>query len=336
MPLSRDPTEAKRLGLTSIDPESYLGKLYYSGRRLRDRYEILKVLGKGGFGVSVLARDHSSSTSQTLCVIKQIWPENASPEAYQRTLTIFQRESKTQALLGRHSQIPSLLAAFGVAGEFYLVQEFIRGKTLRDIVRSSGPWEEAAVKRFLRNLLPLVHFIHSHQVVHRDIKPANLLLSERTRRLTLIDFGAAGKTTPSLQGSELETAGSFVGTLGYAPPEQYSEQLIYASDIYALGGTCLYLLTGKSPLEFEWDYETGEIYWQDAVQVSPSFHRVLENMLQIALPERFQTAEAVLQALNAEPSKPVPQSTPSETYTSPTQRLASRIRQRRCRRPGID
>ncbi len=88
--------------------------------------------------------------------------------------------------------------------------------------------------------------------------------------------------------------GFFNGTLGFAPPEQFSLQTVYASDIYALGVTCIYLLTGKAPLDLQCDRATGEIYWQQQAQVTYSFGQIIEKMVKIALEDRYQSAQEIL------------------------------------------
>jgi serine/threonine-protein kinase len=259
-------------------------------------------------------------------VIKQICPKLGDSEAetlqaYQKACTLFQQEAKTQHILGNHSRIPTLLSAFDLGGEFYLVQEFIRGKTLQEEVKLTGSWQETVVKRFLHELLPVLEYIHCQQVIHRDIKPANIIRRERTDQLVLIDFGAAAAFQHGSQGDQ-----SFAGTLGYAPPEQCEHQPVFASDIYALGCTCLYLLSGKSPIEMEWDYTTCQILWQKYVQVSPFLDRILDKMLRVNLGDRYHTAPEVLQDLHTEPEPVV-----SKGYESPNQRLAAKIRARLAR-----
>ncbi len=92
----------------------------------------------------------------------------------------------------------------------------------------------------------------------------------------------------------------FIGTVGFAPPEQFSLRPVFASDIYALGITCIYLLTGKAPLDFDTDRQTGELLWQNSVPLSKSFAKILNKMLKISLQDRYKSAGAILQALDQE------------------------------------
>jgi len=123
----------------------------------------------------------------------------------------------------------------------------------------------------LSEILPVIDYIHSQEVIHRDIKPANMIRRNQDNLLVLIDFGAVkNQVNPTVSASSDQTAltAFAIGTPGYAPPEQMALRPVYASDIYALGVTCVYLLTGKSPKYLDYDPSTGEMLWQQNVRVS--------------------------------------------------------------------
>jgi serine/threonine protein kinase len=281
--------------------ETQLGQLCGSKLLFRNRYEILRILGRGGFGVTFLAKN-VTLPGNPVCVIKQLCPKVTNPKSWGRARERFEKEAKTLGQLGTHSQIPMLLDYFEMNNEFYLVQEYVRGSTIAREVRRSGAKNEATVKQFLRDILPVLQYIHKHRVIHRDIKPHNLLRCEDDGRLVLIDFGAVKEELVRTgQKSETRSASTnFVGTMGFAPPEQFSLRPVYASDIYAVGVTALFLLTGKAPLEFDYDGNTGEICWQKHVEVSPHFAQVLSKMVKIPLEERYKTAEDVMWDLGME------------------------------------
>jgi serine/threonine-protein kinase len=277
------------------------GQLCQNNQLFRDRYQVLKALGRGGFGITFLARDVSLPSSP-LCVIKQLCPKMDNPAVLKRASERFEREAKTLSQLGSHASIPRLLDYFQVEGEFYLVQEYVRGYTLAKQVKQNGPFSELAVKHFLRELLPILGYVHQQQVIHRDIKPPNLIRCEDDGRLVLIDFGAvkeriveAGETTHKTATTQ------FVGTVGFAPPEQLALRPTYASDLYAVGVTCLYMLTGKPPMEFEYDAYTGEMLWEDYVHVSDHFGKILAKLLRVSLRDRYTSVEQVQRALDLEP-----------------------------------
>lgn len=274
-----------------------LGQLCGSKTLFRERYAILRILGRGGFGVTFLARN-VTLPGHPLCVIKQLCPKVSSPKSWERAKERFEKEAKTLGQLGNHSQIPMLLDYFEMGEEFFLVQEYVRGCTLTREVRRSGALNEAAVKKFLQEILPVLQYIHKNHVIHRDIKPHNILRCDDDGRLVLIDFGAVREELAKASELVDKTATTnFVGTMGFAPPEQFSLRPVYSSDIYALGVTCLYLLSGKAPLEFDYDTSTGEICWQKQLTVSEHFASILNKMLKTGVKERFSSASEVMFAL---------------------------------------
>ncbi|NET59019.1 MAG: serine/threonine protein kinase [Symploca sp. SIO2E6] len=285
---------------SDILQETTLGQLCGSQKLFRDRYRVLRMIGRGGFGVTFLAKD-ISLPGKPLCVIKQLCPKFSDPPGLLKARKRFEKEATTLGKLGSHSQIPMLLDYFVVDGDFFLIQEYIRGMTLARQVRRQGCLTQTAAQRFLREMLLLLEYVHSHQVIHRDIKPQNIIRSQEDGRLVLIDFGAvkeqiaqAGDTTiknPTTQ---------FVGTMGFAPPEQFALRPVFSSDIYALGVTCLYLLTRKSPLEFRNDHYTGEIHWQNFIELSEPLGNILGKMMQASLQERYQSVRDILQDLDTE------------------------------------
>lgn len=328
---------------------------------LRDRYRVRRALGKGGFGATFLARDFSLP-GHPHCVIKQLQPAANSPHVMQMARDLFKREAKTLGKIGNHPQLPRLLDYFESNQEFYLVQEYVCGITLQQEVKRGGPFTEAGVKQFLSEILPVLSYIHQQQVIHRDIKPGNIIRREQDKKLVLIDFGAVkDKVNPERANASEQTAltAYAIGTPGYAPPEQMAMRPVYASDVYALGVTCLYLLTGQSPKDLDYDPVTGEIMWRKQVHVSGHFAEVLQKMLEVSVKHRYQSAEDVLRALDLEPyldslaqnmavqgtSTSAPPNTPplptheravgmpdsSFLSSSPSARVAAAIRARRAR-----
>jgi serine/threonine protein kinase len=336
---------------SSARRDARLKKLCDSDQLFRDRYEVVRILGRGGFGVTHLARDQMLPGSP-FCVIKQLFPKVNNPIALERAKQRFRREARILARLGSHSQLPLLLDYFTFKGEFYLVQEYIHGETLSKEIRKHGPQAEAPVKQFLIEILPVVQYIHHNRVIHRDIKPPNIIRCRDDQRLVLIDFGAVRECLNHDDESEEEGAmpmTQFVGTMGFAPPEQLALRPSYASDIYALGVTCLYLLTGKSPMEFDIDPQTHELRWQRLVNLSPHFFKILSKMLASDLSERYSRIEELDRALSLEPYVGALESCITtvqrpgegeddtfdmEGYMTPIQRKAAAIRKWRHRRKG--
>jgi len=231
-----------------------------------------------------------------LCVIKQLClPEGSPADALERAKTRFRKEAKILSLLGHHSQIPLLLDYFVMDEEFYLVQEFIKGYTLSKVVKRYGVQPEEFVKRTLKSLLPVLSYIHARGVIHRDIKPQNIILAADDGRLVLIDFGSVKEEFHlNDETSSCSLTQHFIGTLGFSPPEQFSLRSVYASDIYSLGITCLFLITGHKPLDLQDKINKKMIQWRDKADVSPEFANILDKMVDYDLDKRYASASEVL------------------------------------------
>lgn len=268
---------------------------------LNNRYQVIQVLGAGGFGETFLAED-IHLPSRRRCVIKQLKPLADDPKTYQKIQQKFEREAATLEFLGEGSeQIPNLFAYFSEDGLFYLVQEWIQGQTLTDIVENQGCLNQEAVREILLSLLPVLEYVHSKGIIHRDIKPDNIILRNSNQKPVLIDFGAVKETVRTVINSAGNTTKSMViGTPGYMPIEQAVGRAVFATDIYSLGLTAIYLLTGKHPQELETNPQTGEIIWEsDAVGISDSLKQVLNQAINPNIGSRFSTASKMLYALKS-------------------------------------
>ena len=266
---------------------------------LNQQYRVIKLLGKGGFGTTFVGVD-LTVVGNPLCVVKQLRPATDEEKAFKMALSLFEREAKTLGKIS-HPQIPKLMNYFVDGEHFYLIQELINGQNLQREIKTNGVYGELAVKRFLDEMTPVIKYIHSEKVIHRDIKPANILKRKKDGKLILIDFGAV-KDQVNTQlaktfGQEALTKFA-VGTMGYAPPEQLAMRPIYSSDIYALGATCVYLLTGKSPKKFERDPHTGELLWRKEVTIGNELAKIISTMLNPDTRQRFKTADELLLALD--------------------------------------
>lgn len=265
---------------------------------LNERYVAIKRIGRGGFGVTFLAVDIANNNSY--CVIKQLLTIGQDKDTARTALSLFEREAKTLKKID-HPQIPKLLEYFEDNSQFYLIQEFILGKDLEKEVIEKGVFTESSAKVFLKGMLPVLQYIHSEKVIHRDIKPGNILRKKETGDLVLIDFGAVkDQVNTQLAKNEKQNTAISVGTMGFAPPEQLAMRPVYASDIYALAATCVYLLTGKGPKDLT-DNNTGELTWEKYTTVTANFAKVLNKMLELDLRKRYQSAEEVLDAFNIIP-----------------------------------
>jgi CHASE2 domain-containing sensor protein/tRNA A-37 threonylcarbamoyl transferase component Bud32 len=297
------PSPGKSIDLDLTIPDRPLANIIYQpqpsiGRQmppnylLDGRYQAESSLGSGGFGVTYLARD-TKRPGKPQCVIKQLAPARRDPSFVSLARRLFNTEAEILGKLGHHAQIPHLLAYFEHEEEFYLVQEFIDGIPLdHELAQSSEPWGEARVLDFLRQLLPVLGFIHSQQVIHRDLKPGNIIRAHERGKLVLIDFGAVKEIQP--QSEEERNHSVAIGTRGYTPPEQYAGHPNYTSDIFALGVVAIEALTGTHPRDLPVDERTGNLVWRDQVIISPALAQVLDKMVAYHFNDRYQSATAVL------------------------------------------
>ncbi len=272
-------------------PEIQSGDLFLGGR-----YKISQVLGAGGFGRTYLAQDTQRPGNPT-CVVKKLMPARQDPRFLQVARRLFHSEAEILQSLGKHHQIPELLAYFEDDQEFYLIQQYIEGHTLNEeLPPVRDVQNESFVMEMLKQVLEVLEFVHQHRVIHRDIKPTNIIRCAQDNRLVLIDFGAVKlMQPPSSEQTELATVA--IGTRGYAPPEQFAGHPRLCSDIYALGMIAIQAITGIPPQELHPDPETGNIMWRQTVQVSEELAVILDKMVCYHFSDRYQSAAAVLQDL---------------------------------------
>lgn len=267
---------------------------------LNNRYRIIQTLGRGGFGETYLTED-THMPSGRKCVLKQLKPIVKQPKTPLWMKERFQREAAILEQLGEgHEQIPRLYAYFSEDDKFYLVQEWIEGLTLDQYWEKEGNLHRDEVRQILVQLLPVLDYVHSRRIIHRDIKPENIILRQGDHLPFLIDFGAVKEAmaTEINQGSS-STYSASIGTPGYMSSEQAAGRPIYSSDLYSLGLTAIFLLTGKSPNELETDPRNGEIIWQEhAFNLDPELAAVLDKAIRFHPRDRFSTAQEMLAALN--------------------------------------
>lgn len=269
---------------------------------LNNRYQIYQKLSEGGFGITFLAKD-IQTPSHKICVIKRLKPLNHDPRIYKLVRERFEKEAQVLERLGdSHPQIPRLYAYFEEAGDLYLVQEWISGLTLHEKLTQNGIFTETQVKKILSSVVVILKNIHKEGIIHRDIKPENIILRTSEEQPVLIDFGAVKEIIAANQvnGSGNLKTSIIIGTPGFMPTEQSLGRPLFCSDLYSLGLTAIYLLTGKSPEDLEIDPETGEIIWRGhCPQLSPGFAAVLDKAIARDSRDRYLNASAMLEALMA-------------------------------------
>lgn len=209
------------------------------GTVLQGRYRVVNSLGSGGFSTVYLAED--LRLAGRYVAVKE--NQDTSPAAKRA----FTQEAELLARL-QHPNLPRVTDHFTEASGYqYLVMDYVAGENLDDLVKRHGRLDEAAALVMLREVMEAVAYLHQQQppIIHRDIKPSNLIRRQLDGRIILVDFGIAKQQVAG--GGTLTAARA--ATPGFAPPEQYYGRTDARSDVYSLGATLYYLLTGVVPPE---------------------------------------------------------------------------------------
>lgn len=269
------------------------------------RYRAIKPIGQGGFGRTFLAVDEYKP-SKSRCVIKQFFPQFQATNKPEKAAELFRQEAVRLNELGKHPQIPELLADFEQDNRQYLVQEFIDGQNLAEELAEEGAFKEAQIRQMLNDLLPALQFVHERQVIHRDIKPENII-RRISGQLVLVDFGASKVLT----GTALARTGTLIGSAGYAAPEQTGGKAVFSSDLYSLGVTCIHLLTQIEPFDL-YSFSEDDWVWRDYLTspVSDQLGYILDKLIEKATKRRYNTAAEVLKELNPHLTQAAPMPPP--------------------------
>ncbi len=252
------------------------------------RYVVEKVLGQGGMGAAVLARDTRVSNKKV--VIKELISDNTDPKQRQEDARNFEREVATLANLD-HPLIPGVTDSFQEGSHYFMVQDYVAGENLEDhMERINQPMPEREALTYASQVLDILDYLE-HQtppIVHRDIKPANIIVGSKDKRAHLVDFGIA-RADEMKNVKRKQT--SALGTPGYAPPEQYQGNADGRSDLYALAATLHHLLTNRDPRNYPpFTYPAARSL---NPKLSPDIERVLNRALTIDVNKRYQTAAAM-------------------------------------------
>ena len=257
---------------------------------LDQRYRAVKLIGQGGFGKTFLAIDENKQ-SRPPCAIKQFFPRSIGAVNQSKTRALFEQEAIQLKRLGKNPQIPQFYDFLEQNDCQFLIQEWIAGENLAQILQREGCFSEDQLHQLLRDLLPALQFLHDNQIIHRDIKPANLIYrSDGT--LVLVDFGAAKTATDYA----LHQTGTIIGSPEYIAPEQLQGKAHFTSDIYSVGVTCIHLLTDISPFEL-FSVSQDAWVWRDFLAqspVTPKLSAILDRMIEKAVIRRYQSVEEIL------------------------------------------
>jgi branched-chain amino acid transport system substrate-binding protein len=267
------------------------------------RYVVLGQIGQGGFGRTFRALDRRLFLQER--VVKQLRSEQFLTDLQMnQALQSFGNEAQGLAQLN-HPQIPRLFPPFTLSdGQpnqpslFYLPQNYVDGLNVQEMLEQRYPqkFEEREIIVLLQQMLNILRYVHKQQLIHRDIKPSNIVCANGDYHL--IDFGAVkfqqdiGKT----EGIDLSMTATRICTAGYSPQEQYGGRAYPSSDLYSLAATCVCLLTARHPndLDIPNDLES----WRAIAKVTQSLAAILNKMLALRIPDRYQSAQEVIDTMN--------------------------------------
>jgi serine/threonine protein kinase len=257
---------------------------------LQDRYQLKQKLGHNAGRQTWLAQDLETSES---VVVKLL---TFGGDVQWDDLKLFEREAQVLQQLD-HPRIPKYRDYFSIDDKalwFGLVQEYIPGKSLRELLDSGKKFTDAQVLNIAIAILEILIYLHelSPSVLHRDIKPSNLIAGA-DEQIYLVDFGAV-QDKASAEGKTF----TVVGTYGYAPMEQFGGRAVPASDLYALGATLIHLLTGLSPADLP-QADDASIQFSDRTGAAPRLVKWIEKLTAPAVKFRFSNARQALAAFES-------------------------------------
>lgn len=259
-----------------------------------NRYSIQEKLGQGGSSITYTAIDQKSNQQVALKALSLTGLEDW------KKIELFEREGKILQQLN-HPAIPKYLDYFKIETEddvyFYIAQQLAPGKSLAHLISEGWQPGETTIKNIAEQILEILVYLQqlTPPVIHRDLKPQNIIYQPDTGKLFLVDFGAVQDTYHhTVMGSTV------VGTYGYMAPEQYRGGAVLSTDLYSLGCTLLFLLTGESPAELP--QKKLKIDFRSHVNIKRDFANWIDKLIEPNINYRFPRAEAALLVLQEKKS----------------------------------
>ena len=263
-----------------------LEPLQMIGMTIGSQYQIVKYLGGNREIRSYIVESLEQANTRYYLELQRLQNSQISSlsSITQEIMTGFNNLS----IIDKGQRIPAIIEYFVDESSIYIIQEYIEGKSLAQIIEDQFILSETEVIDILLDTATALNPFHRQQIIHGNLKPSSLIKRDGGGKIALVDFSLVNEAINFLPDSNT----------GYIPPEQITGRPTYVSDIYALGMTAIHVLTGTSPHNLEKNPRTGELLWHRKARISPNFAKILDKMICLDKNQRYQTLNRVVKDLN--------------------------------------
>jgi len=269
---------------------------------LGGRYQFIQALNTHPSGRTFLAAD-VHYPGHPKCVVRELRLPTRNPMTRQFILRLLKQKVAVLEEIGQHPQVPDTSAAFDIDQSFFIVQEFIPGQSLLDLLTNAAPWTVHEAISFLQEILPVLHFAQDHGMIHSNLKPSKLIRHHTEMKWVVLDFGSIKNISQHIGGKQTgHNNGRQLGSSVYIAPEQFQHQTLFCSDHYALGMIAIQAMTGRNPEELPQiqapnRHEQLTAMLRGVPKMSPAFANLLMRMVHAHPQRRYQKAAEVLNDL---------------------------------------
>ena len=265
-----------------------LEPLQMIGKSIGGKYQMVKYLGGSIHAHSYVAQSLDRATERFYLEILKL--EDSKTSSLSAITEEIMMGFDNLSVVDKEQKIPAIVEYFVDESQIFIVQEYIEGKNLAQTIEDRFVLSEIEVIDILISTADALSPFHRQQIIHGNIKPSSLIRRNDNQKITLVDFNLVNEAiNTSFTTNSSKT--------GYIAPEQIAGRATGASDIYALGMTAIYILTGTSPQELEKNPRTGEILWHRKARISPNFAKILDKMIRLDKSQRYQSLSRVVRDL---------------------------------------